>query len=89
MRLLLFFISLLTFTLFGCSKSNDSEKIGELEKRIEKLENIQISIEKFENLQQMVPILEAIPITIQNVERIDETLQELSNELKTHNHKSS
>jgi hypothetical protein len=89
MRLLLFFTPLLTLTLFGCSKNNDSEKIGELEKRIEKLENIQISIEKFENLQQTVPILEAIPITIQNVERIDETLQELSNELKIHNHKSS
>ena len=89
MRLPLFFISLLTFALSGCSKNNNSTKIEELEKRIEKLELIQISIEKFENIQQVIPILEAIPITIQNVERIDETLQELSNELKTHNHKSS
>ncbi|HIG82626.1 MAG TPA: hypothetical protein EYG31_05035 [Porticoccaceae bacterium] len=89
MRLPLFFISLLTFALFGCSKNNNSTKIEELEKRIEKLELIQISIEKFENIQQAVPILEAIPITIQNVERIDEMLLELSNDLKNHNHKPS
>ncbi|MDC0047709.1 hypothetical protein OAL09_00030 [Verrucomicrobia bacterium] len=89
MRLNIFFISLLPFLLFGCSRNNYATKIGELEKRIERLENLQNSIEKFEIIQQTIPILEALPITIQNVERIDRKIIELTDDLNNHNHKSS
>jgi hypothetical protein len=89
MRLTVFFITLCSVLLFGCSKNIHSVKIEKLEKRIEKLENIHRSIEQLGNIQQTIPIIEAIPITIQNVERIDQRLIELSNDLKNHHHKSS
>ena len=69
-------LPLIVLLLSSCSSPDNTEKLIQLEKRIEKLESINSSISKIENVQQTIPLLEAIPITFS---RIDNLEKELSN----------
>ena len=70
-------LPLIVLLLSACSGPNNTEKLIQLEKRIEKLESINSSISKIENVQQTIPLLEAIPITFSRIDNLEKELSYL------------
>ena len=70
-------LPLIVLLLSSCSGPDNTEKLVQLEKRIEKLESINSSISKIENIQQTIPLLETLPITFSRIDNLEKELSDL------------